>query len=74
MIEIYNFEYSYYDKRHFRKGRIIVRYGKDKASKLYQELLDKMKNKDAKAPIELPHITKLVDGETKLVDEEKEFN
>ena len=74
MIEMYNFEYSYYDKRHFRKGRTIVRYGKDKAGKLYQELLTKMKNKDVSAPIELPHITKLVAGEIKLVDGDKEFN
>ena len=73
MIEMYTFEYNYLDKRQHRRGKTTIRYGKDKAKQLYSELLEKLKNKEVSAPIELPHIIKLVDGETKLVDAEKEF-
>ena len=73
MVE-YHIEYQYRNKRGYLGGREITKYTLESARAELIKLLDKMKAGDSNAPISIPHITKLVDGDAKLVDIKSEFN
>jgi len=73
MVEIYYFEYQYYDRRHYLKSRSIAKHNKLKAMEYYKELKLKMQNNEQGSPIELPHVTVIRNGEAKMVDAENEL-
>lgn len=60
---VYYIDYSYYDKRHYRREKHITCHNLAKAQATYKELRQQMIDDLPNAPIEVPHVVKAKAGE-----------